>query len=175
MANTHVIFQPLRMASQDVPSYDRTIVSAVDLDNGNFVIETTPADTAYTGVKDLNTYNATAPTAVETQKLLVVDSSEVARIDGEFKIDTVDPRKNYVPTGIACKARQLMQGDEFVISANAFATAPTVGQYAMGANTTLTLAPSATVPTTATAFVVVDDHTFSVGGKSVAGFRLKVL
>lgn len=175
MANTHVIFQPLRMASQDVASYDRTIVGAVDLDNGNLVIETTPADTAFAGVKDLNAYNATAPTAVATQKLLIVDSTEVARIDGEFKINVVDPRRNYVPAGIPCKARQLMQGDEFAVSANAFVTAPKVGEFAMGANGAFTFAPSTTAPTTATGCAVVDNHVFSVGGKSVSGFRLRVL
>jgi len=176
MANTHIIFQPLRMASQDVASYDRVIVSATDLDNGALVIETTPANSTFaSALKDMNTYTATAPTAVATQKLLVVDSSEVAFIDGEWRINTADPRKNYVPAGRPAKARQLMQGDEFLVSANAFATAPTVGQYAVGANTLTTFAPSATLPTTATGFAVVEATNFSVGRVNVAGYRLRVL
>lgn len=174
MPNTHVIFQPLRMASQDVASYDRTIVAAVDLDNGNLVIETTPATTTY-GTTDLNAYTATAPSAVATQKLLVVDSSEVGRLEGTFKVDVADPRWSYVPAGTPAKARQLMVGDEFAVSANAFASAPTVGQYAMGANGTLTFAPNATLPTTASAFYVVSTFNFSVGKTNVAGYRLKVV
>jgi len=174
MANTHIIFQPLRMASQDVVSYLRTLTSVTDLDNGSFVIETVPALTTF-GKNDLNAYVATAPTAVATQKLLVVDSGEVAFIDGEWKINTCDPRKNYIPAGVPMKARQIMQGDEFLVSASAFSTAPTVAQWAMGANGATKLAPSATLPTTATAFLVVEATNFSVGRISVAGYRLKAL
>lgn len=176
MATTHIIFQPLRMASQDVASYDRVIVSATDLDNGALVIETTPAASSFiSGAKDMNAYTATAPAAVATDKLLIVDSSEVAFIDGEWKINTVDPRRNYVPAGIPAKARQLMQGDEFLVSATAFASAPTVGEWAVGANGLTTFAPSGTLPTTATGFYVAEAVNFSVGRVNVAGYRLKVL
>lgn len=172
--NTHIIFQPLRMASQDTTSYDRTITAAVDLDNGNLVIETVPATTTY-GVNDLVNYVGTAPAAVASDVLLVVDSSEVARIGGEFRIDVADPRYNYVPAGVTCKARQLFVGDEFAVSSNAFATAPTVNQYAIGTNAALTFAPSATATGGRVICKVVSAWVFSVGKSNVAGYRLKVV
>lgn len=172
--NTHLIFQPLRMASQDTVSYDRTITAAVDLDNGNLVIETVPATTTY-GVNDLVNYVGTAPAAVATDILLVVDSAEVARIGGEFKIDVTDPRYNYVPAGVTCKARQLVVGDEFAVSSSAFASAPTVGQYASGENSKLTFKPQATLTGGKMVCYVVSTWVFSVGKTNVAGYRLKVV
>ena len=177
--NTHIIFQPLRMASQDVVSYDRTVTCASDLDNGALVIETTPATTTY-GVSDLVNYVGTAPADVTTDALLIVDSGEVARIGGEFRINVADPRYNYVPATVSCKARQLMRGDEFAVSSGAFASAPTVGQYTYGANGLTTFVASTATLATAlsaaqTVFKVVSTWVFSVGKTNVAGYRLKVI
>lgn len=176
MANTHIIFQPLKMASQDVVSFDRTIVGATDFDNGAFLIETTPATTIF-GKNDLNVYTATAPTTagLALERLLVVDSSEVARIDGTFKINLLDPRYNYVPAGVTAKARQLVQGDEFLISATAFSSTPTVGQFAIPQNGDTRLAPSATQTGAKVIVKIIDNYTFSVGKQSVAGFRCLVV
>lgn len=176
MPNTHNIFEPLRMASQDVVSLDRSIVAAVDLDNGAIVVETTPATNVF-GKNELDAYNATAPSDITTQNILVVDSGEVARIEG-FRIDVADPRYNYVPSGVVAKARALHVGDEFTVTAGCFATAPTVGQYVAPANSATTWAASVSDITTITAKVackVVDTHTFSVGRSNVAGYRLKVV
>ena len=175
MANTHIIFQPLRMASQTVGSLDRTITCASDLDNGAFVIETTPTQTQW-GTNDLNSYIATAPTTagLDLENLLVVDSSDVARIEG-FKINLADPRYNYVPAGTPCKARQLMAGDEFAISATAFGSAPTVTQFAVPANGVTTLAPAGTQTGAKVIVKIVSAWTFSVGRENVAGLRCKVV
>jgi hypothetical protein len=178
--NTHIIFQPLRMASQDTVSYDRTITSATDLDNGNLVIETVPATTTY-GVNDLINYVGTVPgAAVATDIILVVDSGEVARIGGEFRVDTVDPRNNYVPATVPAKARQLVVGDEFAVSATAFTSLPTVTQFVGATNgTALFTASNATRATIAAASrlvcYVVSTWVFSVGKTNVAGYRLKVV
>lgn len=175
MANTHLIFQPLRMASQDVVSYDRTITCAADLDNGAFVIETTPTQNIWSK-DDLNSYIATAPVTagLTLDNLLVVDSSDVARIEG-FKINVADPRYNYVPAGTPAKARQLVAGDEFAISAGAFSSAPTVGQFAIPANGVYTLAPSATQTGAKVIVKIVSAWVFSVGQTNVAGYRCKVV
>ncbi len=177
--NTHIIFQPLRMASQDVVSYDRTITCAADLDNGALVIETVPATTTYS-VNDLVNYVGTAPADVTTDSLLIVDSGEVARIGGEFRIDVADPRYNYLPATVTGKARQLTLGDEFAISATAFASLPTVTQYTYGANSLTTFVASTATLATAlaaakTVFQVISTWTFSVGKTNVAGYRLKVI
>lgn len=175
MANTHIIFQPLRMASQDVVSFDRTITCATDLDNGNFVIETTPTQTQW-ATNDMNSYIATAPTTagLNLKTLLVVDSSEVGRIEN-FKVNVTDPRYNYVPAGTPAKARQLVQGDEFAVSASAFSSTPTVGQFAIPANGAFTLAPSATQTGAKVIVEIVSAWTFSVGRTNVAGYRCKVV
>ena len=175
MANTHLIFQPLRMASQDVGSLDRTITCVADLDNGAFVIETTPTQTQW-ATNDMNSYIATAPTTagLNLKDLLVIDSSDVARIDG-FKVNVADPRYNYVPAGTPAKARLLTKGDEFAISASAFSSAPTVGQFAIPANGIYTLAPSATQTGAKVIVEIVSAWTFSVGRTNVAGYRCKVV
>lgn len=175
MANTHLIFQPLRMASQDVNSFDRTITCAADLDNGAFVIETTPTQTQWS-TNDMNSYIATAPATagLSLDNLLVVDSSDVARIEG-FKVNVADPRYNYVPAGTPAKARQLVAGDEFAISAGAFSSTPTVGQFAIPANGVYTLAPSATQTGAKVIVKIISAWTFSVGRTNVAGFRCKVV
>lgn len=175
MANTHIIFQPLKMASQDIVSFDRTITCAADLDNGSFVIETTPTQTQW-ATNDMNSYIATAPATagLALDRLLVVDSSDVARIEG-FKINVADPRYNYVPAGTPAKARQLVEGDEFAVSATAFTSAPTVGQFAIPANTLYTLSPSATQTGAKVIVKIVSAWTFSVGRSNVAGFRCLVV
>lgn len=176
MANTHNIFEPLRMASQDVVSYDRSIVCASDLDNGAIVIETTPSTNVY-GTNELDTYTATAPAAATTDVALIVDAGDVARIEG-FRINVTDPRYNYVPAGTVAKARQLIVGDEFNVSSGAFASTPTVGQYVGVANSVTTFTASdATLSNITSRCVckVIDTHTFSVGKTNVAGYRLKVV
>lgn len=172
--NTHLIFQPLRMASQDVVSFDRSIVSTSDLDNGNLIIEATPSTTTY-GVTDMITYIASAPVDVDKNVVLIVDSGEVSRIGGEFRINTSDPRYNYVPTGVTGRARKLTVDDEFVISSGAFSSAPTVGQFAIPANASLKFTPSATQTGARLICEVISTWTFSVGKTNVAGYRLKVV
>lgn len=172
--NTHLIFQPLRMASQDVVSFDRSIVSTSDLDNGNLIIEATPSTTTY-GITDLIDYISSAPSDVDKNVVLIVDSGEVGRIGGEFRINTADPRYNYVPAGVTARARMLTVGDEFAVSSGAFASAPTVGQFAIPANSSLQFAPSATQTGARLICKVISTWTFSVGKTNVAGYRLKVV
>ena len=177
MANTHNIFEPLRMASQDVVSYDRSIVSTTDLDNGYIVVETVPATNVY-GSNELDTYTATAPANVTTENILVVDSGDVARIDGSFRIDVADPRYNYVPANVTARARQLLVGDEFNASAGCFAAAPTVGQFVAAANASNLWAASVADVSTITAKCackVISTKTFSVGRQNITGYRLKVV
>ena len=170
----HVIFEPIKMASQDTVSYVKTVAAAVDLDNGNLVVETVPSINIF-GKKDLNCFVGEAAADVANQVVLIVDSSEVALIDGEYRIDVVDPRKVYVPAERATKARQLIVGDIFAVSANGFATSPTVGEFATADNGSLLFAPSATQTGGRMICKVIDNHTFSVGKKSVAGYILKVI
>lgn len=177
MANTHNIFEPLRMASQDVVSYDRSIVSTTDLDNGYIVVETVPATNVY-GSNELDTYTATAPADVTTENILVVDSGDVARIDGSFRIDVADPRYNYVPANVTARARQLHVGDEFNASAGCFAVAPTVGQFVGAANGSNQWAASVAAVSSITAKCackVIGTKTFSIGRQNVTGYRLKVV
>jgi len=169
----HVIFEPIKMASQDTVSYIKTVAAATDLDNGNLVVETVPSINIF-GKKDLNCFVGEAASDVANQVILIIDSSEVALIDGEYRVDVVDPRKVYIPAERATKARQLVVGDMFAISANGFATTPTVGEFASGDNSSLLFAPQATQIGGRMICEVIDNHTFSVGKKSVAGYILKV-
>lgn len=177
MANTHNIFEPLRMASQDVVVLDRSIVGASDLDNGYIVVETTPATNVF-GTNELDVYNATAPADITTENILIVDSGDVARIDGSFRIDVADPRYNYVPAGVTARARQLHVGDEFNVSASCFAVAPTVGQFVAPANASNLWAASVAAVSSITAKCackVVSNKTFSIGKQNVSGYRLRVV
>ncbi len=166
---THVIFKPGKMASRHIDSYLRNVVHpTVDLDNGNFVI----LSGLVSGEKDL--WTAATPADVTAQEVYVIDEPVRNLIDGLYAIDIVDPRQFYVPAGRTCRARKCILGDTLYMTTLGFSSTPTVGQYAVPANTSLKLAPAANLSgSTDVAFKVVATENFFVGTETVTGFRLE--
>lgn len=169
MANTHVIFEPGKMASRELDSYLKSVQAHADLDNGNIVAITG----LVTGENDL--YVSAAPSDVTADDMYIVDSVKRTLINGKWSLDFVaDVREFYIPEDYSARVRKLMVGDTCYISAAGFSSAPTVGQYAVPANAALTLAPAADLTgATLIAFKVVAAHTFTVGSESVSGYRLE--
>jgi len=170
MATTHAIFKTGKMASKHIDSYLRNVQSTSNLDNGNVVILTG----LVSGQTDL--WVGATPSDVTAQEVFIIDDPVRNLISGSYAIDVVDPREFYVPAGRACRARKLVMGDTCYVSAAAFASAPTVGAYAVPANGALTLAPAANLSgSTKVAFKVVATETFYVGMTTVSGYRLEVV
>lgn len=170
MATTHAIFKTGKMASKHIDSYLRNVQSASDLDNGSLVILTG----LVTGQPDL--WVGATPSDVTAQEVFVIDDPVRNLINGSYAIDVVDPREFYVPAGRACRARKLVMGDSCYMSAAAFASAPTVGAYAVPANGAFTLAPAANLTgATLVAFKVIATDVTYVGATTVTGYRLEVV
>jgi hypothetical protein len=141
----------------------------VDLNNGSFVRLTGLTS----GETDL--WVAATPSDVTAQEVFVIDEPVRNLISGLYAIDVVDPREFYIPMGRACKARKLVMGDTFSMTAVGFSSTPTVGQYAVPANGVYTLAPAATLSgNTLVAFKVISTENFYVGTETVTGYRLEV-
>jgi hypothetical protein len=103
----------------------------------------------YTGLKDPNVRKITAPTA-DTASVAIVDFVGVNQTDA----NGVAYRVGEKTFGLTCPAdrqtrvRRLAKGDTFWLADGNFASAPTVGEYAIPtANSTL-LTPSSTLVTT---------------------------
>lgn len=164
----HVIFKTGKMASKHIDSYLRNVQSATDLDNGNVVVLTG----LVSGQNDL--WTASTPTAVTTQEVYIIDTPVRNLIGGLYAIDVADPREFYVPAGSVARARKLKHGDTCYITALGFSSTPTVGEYAIPANTALKLAPASDLSgNTLIAFKVVATENFYVGTETVTGYRLE--
>jgi hypothetical protein len=172
MATTHVIFQKGKLASTHIDAYLRSVKCATDLDNGNLVRITG----LETGEKDLWTASTPTTASITAEEVYIVDEPVRNLIGGSYAIDVQDPREFYVPAGLAARVRKLTVGDTCYVSAAGFSSTPTVGQYAIPANTSLLLAPAASLSgATVVAFKVVATHTFYCGTTSVSGYRLEVV
>ena len=169
MGATHVIFKKGLMMSENNDSYLRIGKAHADLDNGNVVA----LSGLVSGEDDLWTTAAVSDVTAEEVFIVDGDSSKIL-VDGKWAIDLNDIREFYTPSGKRVRLRKLAHGDSCYVSAAAFASTPTVGQYAVPANAALTLAPAANLSGgTLVAFKVIKAHTFYVGGTSVAGYRLE--
>jgi len=168
---THVIFKAGKMASKHIDSYLRSVQHpTVTLDNGNFVILTG----LVSGEADV--WTAATPSDVTAQEVFVIDDPVRNLIDGAYAIDVSDPRNFYVPATRTARARKILHGDTCYITAAGFASAPTVGAYAVPANGALTLAPAANLTgSTIVAFKVVAAESFYVGTETVSGYRLEAV
>lgn len=163
------IFKPGKMASKHIDSYLRNIECGEDLENGNMV--------TLTGLVSgsIDTWVAATPTDVENQEVFIVDEPVRNLIGGKYAIDVQDPREFYIPAGRTARARKAVTGDTCYLTIDGFASTPTVGEYAVPANTQFDLAPASDLSgDTLVAFKVVAEEKFFVGNDTVQGYRLEV-
>lgn len=155
MSNTY--FQKIRMKSEFNNSMLVTgeyQVAGVDtaVTQGAFVELTGLANNttyATSGVKDINKYTCSAPTAVTDKGVYVVDFVKVQDgvINGNtYRIGVQDINLT-ASAGTPVRLREIGFADEFILGDGNFASAPTVGQYAILTAASIGLTPNATVPT----------------------------
>lgn len=125
-------------------------IAEVDMPDGSLVkLGELASDTTYDSEgKEYDTYVATAPEAA-TDEVVIVDYagiSEGAIAGNEYKMGN----KLYdltVPAGEITRVRRLYLHDKFWLGEDNFASAPTVGQYAIAKAGEFTHEPAADKPT----------------------------
>jgi hypothetical protein len=160
-----------KMASTTVDSFVKVGVNATtDIMNGAHVVKLGYSSTN----KDV--YICSTPTAVTTQEVYLVDGDVIIRDSFGAKVNFADPRKFINPMGEEFRIRRLIQGDRITMTLDGFASAPTVGQYAVPANTAYTLAPAANLTgATLVAYEVLEQTTISIGLEQVVAYILEVV
>ena len=164
------LFQKVNMASEDVQSYVRS---------GKFMSEGNPApvsdgacvvagdlidNDAYTGIKDFNVRELTAPEA-QTDRVVVVDYVGISKVDVQGVIYNVGD-KTYgfdAPADTVVRYRILQVEDQFYLGADNFAAAPTVGQYAAPTAGATTWTAGATEVEGATNILIEDETDIITG------------
>ncbi len=92
--NTHVIFEKGIMASTQLDTLVKSVKAPADLDNGS-IVEITGLET---GENDY--YTCTAPTAVTTDDMYIVDGVKRILLNGSYSLDFIqDVREFYTPSG----------------------------------------------------------------------------
>ncbi|MBU7316138.1 hypothetical protein [Paenibacillus oleatilyticus] len=158
-----------KMASTNVDSFLKSVQLNVDAQNGSHVV----LGTQVTG--DLNVYNASAPTDVTKQEVLIVESPVLVEVNG-MRIDIHDPRQFINPKNRPARARHLKIGDEVTITIDGFSATPTVGKYAVPKNGAFNLDPAADLAGgTSVAYEVVTKTAISIGQDRVEAYKLRVV
>lgn len=156
-------FQKVNMTSESVDSYNRTglfktysgsVGTNASVDSGAFVVISkglAPNDTynaflSGSTIVDINTFIATCPNAATDKPVYVVDVVKVTdgTIAGNVYREGVKTLSMTANAGEKVALRFLDYTDQFILGADNFASAPTVGQYAvLTAGSAVTLTGSA--------------------------------
>jgi hypothetical protein len=165
-------FQKVNMASESVASYNRTGLYQESGANavaypGYFVKVTGLADNtiyAASGIKDLNKLIVTTPATPTTDKgIFVLDPVKVSEgtINGNVYREGVKTIGLSVNAGEPTAMRELVAlHEQFLLGADNFQSAPTVGQYAVLTANDPDLTPASSIP--ATGFTVAIDGATNV-------------
>jgi hypothetical protein len=181
MAN--YFFQKEIMASTDVRSYLQPIkyeVSATPtvVTNGALVTVTDPCTNIW-GTNDLNCYKATAP-AADTDPIHIVDLLETPYLENTAGTKMYRVGEEIIslqaPADFPVRSKKPKLDDRFLVGADLFASAPTVGQYAIPTAGATTYTPSATKVTTKFCVKIVESVTKGYGVEgSIVVYRCRVV
>lgn len=174
-------FQKKLMASEDVNSYNRSIIYTVsstptEITNGGLVTLVSPSSNIW-GNNDLTTYNAAYPTA-DTDPVYITDIVESPYATygtNNYRVVT-DLTALKAPANTPVRARKPKIDDEYLVGDGNFASAPTVGQYAIPTAGALTYTPSATAITTKHCVKIIEQVSIGVGvSSSITAYRVRVV
>jgi len=169
MVYPNVVVKIGKMASTNVDSFLQAVENTVDMGNGSHVVVGAPIP------GNIEILSCTTATDVTKQEVLIVESPVIVMING-LKVDLQDPQQFYVYAGTPARARILRYGDTLTITANGFATLPTVGQYAVPVNGSYLLAPATTLAgATVVAYSVLSSVNVFVGKSMVPAYKLQVV
>lgn len=175
-----MFFQKRTMASEDVKSYNRSVIytvggTATEITNGAVVKLLSPATNIF-GTSDMTTYLAATP-AADTDSVYVLDIVESPYATSgtlNFRVlENVTDLK--APAGTAVRARKLKIDDTFLLGSDNFASAPTVGQYAIPTAASKLWTPAgASVVTTKVCILIESAVTVGVGvSGSLSAYRCR--
>lgn len=169
-------FAKIKMASEDVNSllltgkYKANANYAVVEDGALVVVGDLDASTVYAGNKDMNVFEIKAP-AADTDEIAIVDIADVSKGDVRGESWRVGIRTDGLvgEAGQPVRVRLLKKYDRFWISDDAFASAPTVGQFAVATANSTKFTPAA-ADASATKFCVkIEMSKDFILGQTVAG------
>lgn len=123
------------------------------------------ADSTYAGELEYDTYEAAAPAAA-TDEVVIVDYagiSQAAIAGNQYKGISTKLVNLDVPVGTPTRVRRLYLHDKFWLGADNFASAPTVGEYAVAAAGEFTHAPAAALPEGGYAVKILVEKDLNIG------------
>lgn len=168
MSNYNTVVKIGNMASTNVDAYLKTVQIKTEVQNGSHV----SLGSLVSG--ELDTYEASTPTAVETEEVLLIESPVIIEVNG-MRIDLADPRKFTNPANRSLRARHLKVGDTLTMSIEGFSSTPTAGKYAIPANGTYKLAPSSTIGNATLSYKVESRNDISIGSGYQEAYLLRVV
>lgn len=174
-------FEKKIMASEEVVSFNRSILYYVaatptEISQGGLVVLGDRADTIF-GTKDLTTYKANYP-AADTDPVYITDILETPYAElgsNKYRVG-VELSNLKAPAGTPVRARKPKLDDLYVVGADNFASAPTVGQFAVPTVGALTYTPAASIVTTKHCVKVEEEITIGFGvSTTITGYIVRVV
>jgi hypothetical protein len=179
MANN--FFQKEIMASESVLAYNRSlkyeVAATPTVATQGMIVKMTDPVTNIWGDNDLSTYKAVAPVA-DTDPIYILDILESPFITSGNKTYRVGVELSNItaPADVAVRGRKPKLDDIFLIGADNFVSAPTVGEYAIPTAGDTKLTPSGSISTTKFCVEIKEAVTKSFGvSSSVSCYRCRVV
>lgn len=158
-----------KMISDQIDSYLTNGVAEIDLKDGGLVtLGDLAADTTYdqNGV-EYDVYEADKPAAA-TDEVVIIDYAGIS--EGEINENNYKIGKKLynltVPAGTNFRVRRLALHDKFWLGADNFASAPTVGEYAVATASAIEHTPAAALPASGYAVKVLVEKDLTTGMRS---------
>jgi hypothetical protein len=180
---TTYFFQPEKMASSSVASYLQSVkytlaATPTAVNNGSIVTIGDPCTNIW-GNSDLNCYQCATP-SLDTDPIHIIDLLEAPSLTDSNSGRVYRVGEEIVslsaPADYPVRARKPKLGDRFLLGSDGFASAPTVGQYAIPTAGTTTLTPSASIVTTKFCVKILASVTKSYGVQgSFTAYRCQVV
>lgn len=122
----HAVLIPSAIAAMNIDSYNRSVLSASAVDNGNVLV----MDAEYTSGSLTEVFKVTAPSGSGAGLWMAYSGDEIVLTDVKYKGLDPDPRNFYNVAGKVFSAFKLQVGDIIVVTADAFTGARTAETYA---------------------------------------------
>lgn len=156
------------VASEDVKSYNRPIVSASALENGWPVRLNTKSSTA----GEAEVWTATAPATSQLGNIWVVYDAEIVDTAAKYRGLDPDPRNYRLEVGKVGTAFQLKKGDLILLTADAFSGSKSTNGYAEVQNATAEWVWVASLTTGSTGLKYISTEYIPFADGSIGNTRL---
>lgn len=160
------VFKSGKMVSNQLDAALTNGVGAQELPDGALVVlGNVLADSTYAGEYEYDLYEAAAPVAA-TDEVAIVDYagiSQAAIAGNQYKGISKKLVNLNVPVGTPTRIRRLYLHDKFWLGEDNFASAPTVGEFAVAAAGKFTHEPAAALPEGGYAVKILVEKDLNIG------------